>query len=345
MKQRYHIDESILMKKLDQEYGIHTASLSFIPIGDSAYSYQVNGMSGERYYLKLFDHANDSHRRGIQRLKYYLPLTRSMYQEGLFRNLTYPIKTLSDEFTVTLSECTAVLFHFIEGETLAEAYPFSNIILEAIGRSVAQLQQITSHLDCSMLSEETYDISFVPALMKCLSLLESTVTWDDPIRQSLQEQVLPKQDQILAMLNLVHELRQAAAADPKKMVLCHGDLWGGNLIFADNELYLIDWESAQLAPPELDLVGYLGEKFEVFFSAYERQLGRSVSVNLDIIRFYCYRNQLRNLTNWLMNILCRNLDAEQRENDLEMILYHCMNRWADIEPNIRMVEAVLRKRK
>ncbi|UVI29761.1 aminoglycoside phosphotransferase family protein [Paenibacillus spongiae] len=343
MKQKYRIDESILLAKLDQAYGIHTESLSFIPIGDSAYSYQVNGASGERFYLKLFDHANDSHRRGILRLNHYLPLTSRMYREGLFRHLTYPIKTLRDEFTVALSDCTVALFNYIEGETLAEAYPFSNTILESIGMSVARLQQITPDIGQSTLMTEAYDVSFVPDLDKCMAYLEGIETSDDPITQSLIEQVLPRKTEIGDMRSHIRRLREAALAQPKEMVLSHGDLWGGNLIYAENELYLLDWESAQLAPRELDMIGYIGEEFEAFYSAYVRQLSRSVTVDFDVIRFYCYRNQLRNLTNWLMNILYRNLVTEQRENDLEMILYHCMNRWEGIEPRIQIAEAVWKK--
>ncbi|NIK76459.1 hypothetical protein FHS15_001584 [Paenibacillus castaneae] len=344
MKSKYHIDESILMMQLTKEYGVHIVNLCFIPFGDSAYSYQVNGLSGERFYLKLFDHENDSHRRGIIRLSYYLPLTWSIYHQGLFQNLTYPIKTLTDEFIVRFSDCTFVLFHFIEGQTLASAYPFSNKILKKIGISVAQIQQLTPYIDRSMLPIETYDVSFVPELEKCLSLLENTKTFNDYIQQSLKEKILTKKRHILVMINLIHELKGIAMADPKEWVLCHGDLWGGNMILQENEMYLIDWESVLIAPPELDLVGYIGEEFNVFFSAYEQQLGKSVTINLDVLRFYAYRHHLRNLTNWLMNILYRNLAKSQKENDLDMIIYHCMNRWDDIEPDIKVVDSILKTR-
>ena len=137
-------------------------------------------------------------------------------------------------------------------------------------------------------------------------------------------------------------IRERLVIDPAPNVLCHGDLWGGNIIRHSNKLYFIDWESAMIAPPEYDLVGYIDKEFDIFFSSYEKHYGQTVSINLDLLRFYSYRHQLRNLTNWIMNILYRNKAEEQNENDLEMILNHCMNRWDSIEPNVRTVGAILK---
>jgi spectinomycin phosphotransferase len=342
---KYPIEDNILMINLNKEYGIQMESVHFIPMGDSAYSYWVNCANGDRYYLKLFDHQNDRQRRSIERLKYYLPLTWQMYHQGLFRNITYPIKNQNGDFKTTFNNITTVLFNFIEGETLAEAYPFSKEILKEIAKSVAAIHRITNYIDPSLIVTETFDISFESDLEKCVSELERTLTSDNHIKKALREQVLLQKEQIFFLLNLVRELRGVAITDNKDKVLCHGDLWGGNLIRHENELYFIDWESAIIAPPEFDLIGYIGEEFDVFFSSYEKHLGQSVTINLDLLRFYSYRHHLRNLTNWLMNILYRNTEEAQHENDLEMILHHCMNRWDSIEPKVRTVEAILKKRK
>ncbi len=344
MESAYPIENDTLERHLTREYGIQVEGIHFIPKGDSAYCYRVDGVNGDRYFFKLLDHQNDRQLRGVELLKYYLPLTWSMYHEGCLQEITYPIKTLRGNFQTTLNNLTAVLFNFIDGETLTDAYPFSNETLREIARSVAKLHRITPVIDRTMLLTETFDICFVPDLVQCLQLLEGTPTFANRTKQALRGHILPKKAQIAALLELIQKLRYGAITDTGEKVLCHGDIWGGNLIRQGNSLHIVDWESAIIAPRELDLMGFIGDEFGFFFSSYEEHMGQSVTVKPDLLRFYSYRHHLRNLTNWLMNILYRNTDDAQSENDLEMILHHCMNRWDSIEIKIRIVEDVRKRR-
>ncbi|MGM7723269.1 aminoglycoside phosphotransferase family protein [Metabacillus sp. Hm71] len=343
MKIKYMIDDQILIQHLHEEYGIHVVSVEFIPIGDSAYSYRVNGRNGVPYYLKLFDHKNDKQRKAVERLQIYLPLTWTLYHSGFLKNITYPIKKLNGEIKTTFNDLTFVLFPFIEGETLAEAYPFSKEMLNEIAKEMAAIHQVPKDIANSSIERETFDISFEADLLKCMSVLEGPATKESQILNSLRDQILVKKEHIIYILNLVRKLRILALNENKDKVLCHGDLWGGNLILQKNKLFIIDWETAIIAPPEYDLFGYIGEEFEAFLTSYQMQINHTVSLNLDLLRFYSYRHHLRNLANWLMNILFRNTDEAQNENDLDMIIHHCMNRWNSIEPNIIYAEKVIKK--
>ena len=333
---KYNFDVNSLILNLNKEYGIQIKNFEFIPMGDSAYSYRVNCKNGDLYYMKIFDHKNSRQRNGIERLNHYLPLTWELFHNRILKNITYPIKQRKGDFITTFNDFTLVLFNFIEGETLAEAYPLSKEILKEIAKEMASIHRTTANLDTTPLLKETYDISFEADLLKCISVLESPLSSRNTIKQVLQEEVLKKKDQILLLLNRVRELREVALKDTKDKVLCHGDIWGGNLIRHKKDLCLIDWESAIIAPPELDLFSYIGEEFDSFFRFYQEYMGQAIVINIELLRFYSYRHQLRNLTNWLMNILYRNTDETQNQNDLEMILHHCMNRWDTIEQNVLM---------
>src|SRR5690606_15192098 len=137
-------------------------------------------------------------------------------------------------------------------------------------------------------------------------------------------------------LRKLHKLR--TTNNTCNFVFCHGDLWGGNLIQRDDYIFIIDWESAILAPPEYDLFIYIGDGFETLLSAYKESINEPVYLNIDLIQFYAYRHHLRNLSNWLMNILFRNNDEEQTLNDIEMIQFHCLNRLDSVEANVKKIE-------
>ncbi|MFY0758925.1 phosphotransferase [Metabacillus dongyingensis] len=338
------IDENILILHLNKEYGIQISNIEFIPMGDSAYSYRVNCVNGDLYYLKLFDHKNDRQREGVERLNNYLPLIWKLHHNGLYKNISYPIKKQSGDFKSTFNDITLVLFNFIKGKTLAAAYPFSKGILKEVAKEMANIHRITNFLDTTHILKETYDIPFESNLLKCITVLESSLTSDTQIKQILREQVLSKKEQIIFLLNLVCELRGLVIKDNKDKVLCHGDIWGGNLIRHKTNLFFIDWESTIIAPPEFDLFGFLGEGFDVFLSSYKKNMGQTVTLNIDLFRYYSYCHHLRNLTNWLMNILYRNTEETQNENDLEMILHHCLNRLDSIESKIIISKELIERR-
>lgn len=59
-----------------------------------------------------------------------------------------------------------------------------------------------------------------------------------------------------------------------------------------------------------------------------------MTVTMGLIRFYSYRHNLCNLTNWLKNILYRYTEETQNDNDLEMMFDHCMNRRDSIDSTV-----------
>ncbi len=157
--------------------------------------------------------------------------------------------------------------------------------------------------------------------------------------------VMPKKAQVLSMLNRMHQLRETASFEVSDSVLCHGDVWGGNLILTpEEEVYFVDWESCCLARPEIDLLNYIGDDFPDFLAAYEDARDRQVCLSADIFGFLQYRRHLSNLTAWMVNILYDNRSEEQSAHDLYLIREHCMDRWESIEPQITEVRTTLQRR-
>lgn len=335
------MDESILASILKKEYGIHVKDVTFIPWGTSAYSYKVNSVDGECYYLKLLDTANNKQRRATKRLDWYLPMTWNMYHKGIFRNLTYPIRTKDGRYYSSFDKAILILFTFIEGETAKNSSSWK-ATLEKIAKLVAKLHKATPVIEKNKIRKERFDTGPQPSLLRTLSVLESTAAFDNPYKEALQGLILPKKDHLLHFMDVFSSLQSTVDAIQKERVLCHGDLWAGNIIIHQNEVFFIDWESAVIAPPERDLSNYCGYGFEIFLKQYEAHIEKKVILHSDLLRFYLYRRRLTHLKHLIMNILFRNTTEAENKIDLDMISNYYTDTLDRIEPAIHKAQSLLK---
>ncbi|MGA9172580.1 MAG: phosphotransferase [Thermoactinomyces sp.] len=336
------MDETILASILNQEYGIHLKDLIHIPWGTSAYSYRVNCVNGDCYYLKLYDTTDSKQRKSAERLDFSLAITWKMYHEGIFRNLTYPIKTKDGHYKVIFDQMVLVLFNFIEGITLKETLS-SKETVEKIAKLVAMLHKATPNIKNEEARQEEFYIGTKKWLMRSLSVLESTTKFDNPYKEALQGVILTKKEEILNYLNLLSNLHSSVQAIQKERVFCHGDLWAGNIIISHDELFFVDWEYSVFSPPEFDLSNFISTDFEFFFRQYEKHFGQKVILHADLISFYSYRSKLNQLNHLITNILYRNTDKAHNEMDLDDISKYCFTELKSLESIIRETQSMLRQ--
>jgi spectinomycin phosphotransferase len=111
------------------------------------------------------------------------------------------------------------------------------------------------------------------------------------------------------------------------------------------QLTFLDWESAVMAPPERDAfmyMGYIGgPDFTAFDIGYRMIRKEPMSWHADWLAYFAYRLQLKNLAQWMHNILHESLNEVQRDNDLTMIEYHCLGRWESVERTAAGLVAML----
>ncbi len=106
------------------------------------------------------------------------------------------------------------------------------------------------------------------------------------------------------------------------------------ILSPSGQLTLLDWESAVIAPPERDAflyMGFIGPDFTAFDAGYRTIHKEPLSWHADWLAYYTYRLQLRNLAQWLHNLLHEPLDEVQRDNDVTMIEDHCLDRLESVE--------------
>jgi spectinomycin phosphotransferase len=122
----------------------------FIPMGDSAYSYRVEAVTGEQYYLKVVDRRTAVARQLAARMRKFALLLQRHVAELELEEMGAPLPQLTRRGSLAQESgrLLLALYSFIEGETLADAYPMSAALVGRIGRALGRLHaaQVPEHV-------------------------------------------------------------------------------------------------------------------------------------------------------------------------------------------------------
>jgi aminoglycoside phosphotransferase (APT) family kinase protein len=311
----------------------------FLPLGNSAYSYRVEAVTGEPYYLKVVDRRTGRARQTAEQMRTFsLPLQRFVAQLEL-EELGAPLPQRIGEGLLAQESgrLLLALYTFIEGETLGDAYPMSAELVGRIGWALGELHavQFPESLRHKTM-EDAHLAAFDEQLRVDLEIISSISARASIWKQQLRKLVVPRLEMIRGFIARAEQYAEQVQRLPKPLVVCHGDPWGGNMIpTGDGRLIFLDWESAVVAPAERDAFFYLSDpsqpEFWAFLQGYEQTRGEPIQWQPMRLAYHAYRHQLRNLAHWVHTLLHEQLDEEQRANDLEMIGFHCLDRWEGIE--------------
>ncbi len=337
------IDKRALGGTLGEVYGVDALRLIFVPEGFASYCYIAHSSDGNRYFLKL----QDTTRRKPMAASdpdFYLSATWNLHSRGLFRNLTYPIRALDGALRTRFGQYSLIVFNYIDGQALNDTVPSGGQqdrdLLPAMARSVGSIHASTPYLGIEHAHIERFCIPFRDLLLDAVRDLERVGAGDRRGKRSLADLLLPREDALLACLARLDALREAVLDLDMQMVLCHTDLWGGNVMLGgDGQLYIIDWEGAMIAPPEHDLFIFLGDRFGSFLRYYKETAG-PVTLDAQLFGFYLYRRNLEDLTDWIVRILYENSGDDQDRDDLKGVA-DSVSQWRDLEVRIGDVDAQL----
>jgi spectinomycin phosphotransferase len=343
MKVEPVLDKAALFEVIQREYGLSVERLRFLPTGWTAYCYTVDCTDGERFFLKLTSDSDLVPFAASDR-DFYLLMTYQLRTKQFLPNVACPVRTQSGRFTARCDSYLLILFYFIEG-TVVGHDGMSDDVLVKLARMIGILHRSTPEIEVEKPLVEGFDIAFEGDLMDGLDALAGVTPGDKRGRRELRDLLLSRKGEMLGQLDRLKELQLLARATGKKMVVCHTDLHGENLMMDERgNLYIIDWEGAMIAPPEHDLFFFAGYDYfwDLFLPNYEREFG-PVSLEGNVFGFYYYRRMLEDLTDWVVRILYHNAGYEQDLEDLGEIA-DCIAGWPYLEPTIRGIEQKLAQR-
>ncbi len=338
-----------LTERLRSAYALDVRSVHFLTYGFDSACYAVECADGTRFFLKRQGGTRTA-RIFAARAGFYLPATWMLHYEGVFCNLTYPIKAAGGTFKVDSVDSggqpeTLILFNWVDGE-MPESLTADDALPE-IARLVAAFHQSPSKLRMPPGGVEQFGIPFEGDLLACMGALHDVGPGDSAGKRALRDLLLPREGDIVRVLARLRELQALARSRKRPSFLCHTDIHKWNVLVDERGEYVfLDWEGAALAPPEHDLIFFTGddERFAAFLRHYDAHFTAPPPLDADLFNFYFHRRNLEDLTDWLWRILYENAGDARDFDDIEGIKEDCAQWWPHMEAGAEAVRRVLARR-
>ena len=314
MLEKPNVSEANIRSCLVEHYGLATAQIVFLPIGadkDTAV-YRVIAQDRTVYFLKL--------RRG-DAPDTPAVLAKLLSDQGVKQTIA-PIETIEQRPTSSFERYRLVLFPFVEGR--------SGFDVELSDRNWADLgiglraihNVVVPPAILRQLQRETYSAHWREIVKAVLvGTDEDTV---DPTAAKLAEFLRAKHDEILNIVDKAERLGTGLQGRSTEFVLCHADIHAGNvLIDAKDDLYIVDWDTAILAPKERDLmfvgggVGGIWNKAEdeaLFYQGYGQ-----TKTDPAAIAYYRYERIVEDIAVTSQQIRSTDMGRDDREEGLRQL--------------------------
>ena len=280
MLEKPDLRDSAILSRLQVEFGLHDASVTFLPIGADFNTavYRVDTPDKTAYFLKL--------RKGnFAEINVTLPhflKTRGIQQ------IISPLPARSGRLWGSLDAYAMILYPFIEGKDAYELEPSDRQWVD-FGAALRKIHNI--HLPAALSTQipsETYSPQWREEVKTFQAQAERTV-FNDPTAAKMAAFMAAKRDQIDALVARADRLGRQLLAHSPQFVLCHSDIHAGNLhLCPDDSPYIVDWDAPIFSPKEhdLDLIGgswtwNSPRKHTLFYQGYGQ-----VDIDLTALEYY-----------------------------------------------------------
>jgi spectinomycin phosphotransferase len=233
---------------LEAGYGIRVTALAFLPVGNdpASWAYRVHAAPGRAWFLKV--RAGTGHPPGAA-------VPSHLRRLGVPHVLA-PLASATGAPHVLVDGFALALYPMLDARTGAEG-GLSPRQWRQLGHAVRQVHAVRPPPALARLVGRE---PFRPSRRELLADLEALLaTAGDPPARELAGCWRARQGVIDRLVARADELGRQLAGLPFPQVLCHADLHTWNvLIDADEQLWIVDWDEAILAPRERDLMFVVG---------------------------------------------------------------------------------------
>jgi spectinomycin phosphotransferase len=308
MLEKPRIPDELIIDRLQAEYTMHPAELTFLPLGADMGTavYRVVADDGTAYFLKL--------RKGFDEITVTVPL---FLKSGGIREIIAPLENRSGQGWADFGDYKLILYPFIEGKNGFER-ELTNEHRKTLGAALKGIHssQVPSELE-KLIPKETFTPYFRESMRSFQAQAENQ-TFDDPTAAKLSEFIRTKRGEITHLIKRAETLASALQSQPVEWALCHTDIHGGNILISDQgELYIVDWDNPLLAPKERDLMFIGGGVDEIWKSQREEAVfyegyGKT-EINITALAYYRYERIIQDLVAFGEQLLLTDEGGADRE--------------------------------
>ncbi len=269
--------------------------------------YKAETHEQRSYFVKLKrDHHDDISTAIIELL-----------HDAKIQHVIMPIKTIRGQLAQHTDNFTFIVYPFIEGQD-----GFSRSLTDdqwlILGKTLRQIHEIDVPLSIQHhIRRETYSSKWREFVRSFYPYLETGAPSDETAIKLLD--FMKKNKKIIHRLvdraeQLAHKLYNASP----KIVLCHSDIHGGNvLIDKSNNLYIVDWDAPIMAPKERDLMfigGGVGNVWNkpseenLFYKGYE-----NTEINRIILAYYRHERIVEDIAIYCQSLFFTTVNNEDKQ--------------------------------
>jgi len=303
-----NIKDELIISRLHEEYDLHVAELTFLPIGADSRTavYRVLTEDGTAYFLKLRKNFNEV----IVRIPLFL-------KESGVQEIIVPYITRSSQHWADFGEYKIILYPFIDGKDGFET-ELTDQHRRTLGTAFRKIHsaQIPPELKKNI-RKETFSTEWRDD-MKSYQTQVGKKDFTEPTAAKLVEFMKSKRSEITRLIERADELASKLQSKPLELVLCHTDIHGGNILISNtDELYIVDWDDPILAPKERDLMFIGGGIDEIWKTSREEAVfyegyGKT-DINLSALAYYRYERVIEDLAVICEQLLTTNEGGADRE--------------------------------
>lgn len=286
--------------------------------GLSASAYKIK-TKNDNFFLKVYNKKLTQTPLWIENIDNYMPVLLWLNKNTKLQGkIIHPIATNNGGYRYEDEEYVYILFDYIEGKTIAKN-PLTYTQITEIAEIMAYLhsygQQIPINMDRI---RENFDVHFCYSLENYIA--DNYATSPDDIKEILQ----PCLEQLKSKIDETKSLSNKVKQKDNKMVLCHTDAHGWNLMQSDH-IVLVDWEGMKLAPAEADLFMFAIKDYWDIFLKHYKNIRPEFELDQDMLSFYTLRRKLEDIWAFLESILYDDLPCERRISALAYLSNECKN--------------------